>query len=228
MRFKAGIVTDVPVIRLRPFVLALLLAAPALPASAGLVQDIENHYQKHQSWQAGFSQTTFIEMLNQNLTRQGTILAARPGKLRVEYLTDPKKIYLSDGKKLWVYKEDEDTAAQFDNLGQVVHKEALSFLSGLENLSQIFDVLEGLKEAASTLKIKDKGLKRVTLVPKNVDSGLLHLTLGVDPKSLEVREAVLFNASGNVSHYTFEKIQFDPAVDAGVFTLPATHKVVRQ
>lgn len=200
---------------------ALLTASMAEGAP---IHDVEKVYQAVQSWRAEFVQTTYVEMLSQTLSKNGFIVAAKPDRLHVEYTTDPKKSYVTDGVKLWVYQEKENTAHEFLDPHRIISEEALSFLGGLAHVDEIFDVLTNLKEPAGYLKIKDASLLKIFLVPKDEESAILKITIGVDPKTQQVREAVLFNASGNITHYAFDKIQFDPDLPAGVFSLPTAPK----
>jgi outer membrane lipoprotein carrier protein len=193
-------------------------------AEDDLAAAVEARYSKVQSWSAEFVQTTHIEVLNQDLEKNATIQVARPKSIRIEYLTDPKKIYVSDGSKLWIYKNDDTSALQFDDPQAVLSREALSFLGGFQNLSEIFDIVPNLKEAEGFLQVQDKTLKKVALIPKDDTSDIIKITLGVDDKTMTVKEAVLFNASGNVTHYTFNKIQFDQKIDPVVFSLPKEPK----
>ena len=50
------------------------------------------------------------------------------------------------------------------------------------------------------------------------------MTLGVNAKDLSVREALLYNASGNVTHYIFSNIVFDQKTDEALFELPKEPK----
>jgi outer membrane lipoprotein-sorting protein len=201
-----------------------LLVLPTRLWAADLASEVEARYAKALSWGADFSQSTHIEVLAQDLTKLAHIDVQRPGQLRIEYLSDPKKIYVSDGETLWVYKNADTTAWEFDEPSKVLSREALSFLSGFQNLTELFDVVPGLKEAEGFKMIQDKTLKQLALVPKAEESGILKLTLGVDAKTRTVKEAVLFNASGNVTHYVFSKIQFDQPAKGVIFSLPTEPK----
>lgn len=212
------------------FVCVFTFVLLPIRAFADLAGDVARRYNALKSWAADFEQTTFVEMLGQTVSKKGKIAVARPNKLRIEYLTKPFKIYASNGKRLWVYRRDSKTAYLFDKPEKVISKEAWTFLGGLKNLTSIFDIMEGLTEPEGLLKIKSRRLKKLTLVPKNRDAAVLRLTLGVEPKELTVKEAVLVNASGNVTHYRFKNIVFNPVVSKDQFELPEKpkRKIVKQ
>lgn len=206
--------------------LLIVIMAVSFPVRAAnsLVTSLEKNYTRLKNWSADFTQTTFVEMVGQNLTKEGRIQVLRPDKIRIAYTTDPQKTYVTDGQKLWVYKESEKSAWEFADSRRLLSEEALSFLSGLNDVDHLFQVVEGLKETDGYLKINDGNLKKIFLVPLNEESSILKITLGVDPKDFTVREAVLFNASGNVTHYDFKNIEFDTVLGADVFMLPKKPK----
>lgn len=197
-----------------------LSVAIIFPAVADFNASIEEKYKKITSWHADFIQTTFIEMLEQNLDKKGTIHAERPNKIKIEYLTEPQKIYVTNGSKLWIYKKDKKTAVQFDDPNRMIDKEALSFLNGLQNMSELFNVFDNLKEPDEYFKIKNQNLKKLFLLPKNENSSVLRIVIGVNAESLLVEEAVLFNISGNVTYYQFQNIKTDEKFPANHFELP--------
>lgn len=214
---------------MRKFLFLILFIFPQIVDAASLASQVEAKYNSLKSWQADFSQTTYVEMLKQKLSKKGKIAVARPNQLRIEYQSVPQKIYASNGKKLWIYKQDDLTAWQFSKPKKVISQEALSFLSGLKNMSNIFDVVTDLKDPKGYLKIQDSSLKKLYLIPKKRDA-VLKIVLGVDLKSLVVKEAVLFNTSGNVTHYAFKGVQFDLSFAEGYFELPKTpkRKIIRK
>ena len=186
---------------------------------------LEARYQGFKSWSVDFTQTSHIETLNQDLNKTGRISAIRPRLLRIDYTTEPQKSYIYNGEKLWIYQPLTEEAQEFPEANRVLTSEALSFLGGLDKISSLFDAVEELKEAEGTLKISDKNLQKIALLPKNENTGILRLTLGIEPSTSLLKEAVLFNTSGNVTHYQFDTIQTDINLDQKTFALPAQAKV---
>lgn len=190
-----------------------------------LLSDLEVRYQNLKSWQSDFEQKSRIEVLDQTLTKHGNIKVVRPDKMRIEYETEPRKIYLFSNKMLLVYQPETKSAQKFKTPDKLIGREALSFLSGLDGISTLFEVIPDLKEAKGFFKIENPELKIISLIPKDENSQLLRLTLGINPKTLTLQEAVLFNASGNFSHYQFNDVEFDKQIDAANFELPKNEKI---
>lgn len=207
----------------------LLTLAPAAIAGAEkqnqLLSDLQTRYQNLKSWQADFEQKSRIEVLDQTLNKRGSIKVVRPDSMRIAYETEPRKIYLFKDKTLLVYQPETQSAQKFKNPDKLISREALSFLSGLDGIAGLFEVIADLKEAEGYFKIEDPKLKIIGLIPKDENSQLLRLTLGIDPKTLTLKEAVLFNASGNVSHYRFSAVEFDKKIGEDDFELPKNEKI---
>ncbi|MCP5464006.1 MAG: outer membrane lipoprotein carrier protein LolA [Deltaproteobacteria bacterium] len=192
---------------------------------AGVAKAVESRYNQLKTWQAQFEQRTFVEMVKQEMIKSGQIQVLRPNRLKVSYQSVPQKTYLSDGKNVYVFKQDDDVAYVFGQAKKIISPEALSFLGGLQNLSDHFEIFEDLKQPEGSYQIKDKNLKILTLLPKSKDASLLRITLGVDAKEHLVREAVLFTASGNVSYYRFSDTKIDTPLSDSLFTVPKGKKL---
>ncbi|HLD45801.1 MAG TPA: outer membrane lipoprotein carrier protein LolA [bacterium] len=204
--------------------LILLFIPPSLRAEPSLAQRVESRYQNTRTWQASFVQTTFVDILKQKIKKSGMILVKKPDQLRIEYTSAPNKTYITDGHKLWIYKKDSLTAQQFGKPKDIISAEALSFMGGLKNLSQLFETLPPLNEPKVFVSIQNKSLQKIHLTPKDKNSAILKLTLGVDSRDLSIREAVIFNTSGNVTHYAFNNLIFDKDLADSEFALPPSPK----
>lgn len=205
------------------FVLASFVA-PAESTSTS-VTDIESHYQTLSQWQMTFTQTTHVDALEQNMTKQGQIIAVRPNRLRIDYTTEPQKSYIYNGKTLWIHHPKTNEAQEFRDANQVLSSEALSFLSGLNKVTEFYSAIIDLNQPDGTFKITDSKLKVLSLLPKNPGGEILRLTLGIDATTRDIREAVLFNASGNVTHYSFSRSETPHSLTENSFALPSKAKV---
>ncbi len=211
-------------------IIIFLVPTTPLKANTNLAKSLENKYKNLASWQADFDQVTYVEILKDKIKKKGQISVKRPDKIRIEYKTKPSKIYASNGKKLWIYKEDELTAKQFNKPKKIISKEALSFLSGLKDLTELFDVTLKSKGSKNKLKIKNNRLTKMILTPKNSGSPILKITLGIDKAKLTLNEAVIVNASNNITHFIFKKIAFNKALNDTLFILPKKpkRKIIKQ
>lgn len=196
------------------FALLFLLAGPAQASEFDtLFQNLKNTYQHAESWQADFTQSTYVELLGRSITKNGEMFLKKPGKLKIIYFGAHPKMYVSNSRKLWIYTEGDSQVEFYPNVSSVVSREALAFLQGLGELDR--DFLMATPKGASV--IKDPSLKSVELKPKTKNSPLRKIILGVDEKTGLVKETVLYNASGNQTHYLFKKIRLNPLLVDSLF-----------
>lgn len=105
------------------------------------IKRVESAYQAIKTFSATFTQSTFIPMLEKNITRTGELALARGGKIRIEYEAPEDTIYLSDGEKLNIFQKGNlSTLREFDLDDEALPKEALSFLSGFDELTKHYNV----------------------------------------------------------------------------------------
>lgn len=186
--------------------LFLLMGHPVLASDAeGLITQLQNQYQKAQTWQADFLQDTDVAILKKNLEKQGKIFVKKPGKVRMEY---PGKLYVSNGKKLWVYSPSDQQVVVFNNLSHQMSQKIFSILQGFGEIKKDFTA-QNVTDV-STSMIQDRELNLVELTPKE-ESRFEKIILGIDEKS-RVKELTIFNLSGNKTHYIFNHIKINSAI----------------
>lgn len=203
--------------RILSFIFALLVSSNVLAAGGSTeetVAGLQRVYQGASTWQADFSQATFVGLIGREISKNGNIRVKKPGKLRLEYTGRNKKLYVSNGKKLWVYSEEDSQVESFSKVSQMVANEALIFLQGFGDVKREFKVGEAAKSAVG---IKTKGLKVLALTPIREDSSVEKMILGVDPKDHLVKELLLINSSGNTTRYLFKNIRLNSPFDDSVF-----------
>lgn len=186
-------------------------------ADASLTKNkLKQNYQNVNSWQADFTQSTFVEILNNTVDKKGSITIKKPGKLLLEYKDAIGKKYISNGQKLWLYVPGDSQVEVYAKISKLVAKEALSFLEGLGDLDKEFIVAEIAKLDPDRALFTGKALEILSLMPRDSASGLERILLGVDQKNI-VSEMVLFNPSGNMTHYVFTNVQLNPNLNDEMF-----------
>lgn len=182
-----------------------------------LVNDLQNLYQQHQSWKADFEQETYLEMLGKNVSKKGELIVKKPAKLRLEYKTRPKKYYISNGDKLWVYVKGDKQVVVYKNLKKIMADEALSFMQGFADIRKEF-IPFSTKDVQEKRGLKlNPDLQFVWLVPREPGNIIEDIIIGVDSEKKLVKELYLFNKSGNRTHYKLSDIKFDKNIDDDEF-----------
>lgn len=197
------------------YILIFFLSLPAFAGQSPLARDLQKTYEATQDWTATFTQSTFVDLLGKDIQKTGQITISKPGKWRLEYTEEPPKSYISDGQKLWVYTEGDSQVSVYPKISELMATEALTFLEGVGKLEADFNIQTSTK---NKIDFTDKNLKKLVLTPKNPDSGLTSIVLGIGPKNL-IAEMFLFNVSGNQTHYVFQNIQLNqhPSQELFVF-----------
>jgi len=203
------------------FLLLSLLWVPsgygAAPSTEEIIKQVQGTYDKAEDVSSEFTQKVKIASLEREVEKAGKALFKKPGKLRVEYEGDEGRLYVSDGKKMWVY-EKGDTQVQVYNMNaQTLPDEALTFLGGLGNLRAQFRV-SGLSDNEKKSISANPNLDWLLLIPKNPQSQMEELLMGFDRQSHTVSEAYMKNESGNVSHYFFKKVQLNASLPESAFS----------
>ena len=201
--------------------LVVLFTQIALPGwSADLdavVNRLQETYQAIDDWKASFEQKTYVELLKREVKKGGKIQIKKPSKWRIEYSEAGGKQYISNGKEFWIYSPDDEQVITHRNLSKVLAREALVFLSGLGNLREDFSVAWYKPEGKGGGPPIDNA-HLLQLTPKRGKSAVAKIVLAVDRYNSRVKEATIFNTSGNVTRYEFKNIVVNSGLSEGLFT----------
>jgi len=213
---------------MRPAVLALaVVLALVACASAALAQTpamslddavrgLEGAYGKMNDLKAEFDQTAFNKSLNQSIPAKGTVYLKRGGKLRWEYADPTPQQIISDGKTLWIYTP----ALSQVNTGaapEALSGPAGSFLAGLGKVREHFAV-----RFLNPAEPRDKdGNVVLDLTPKQPLPTMARLVLAADPRTWEVRKAVVYDQFENTVTMLFRKTTVNGGLPDSLFTFVA-------
>ena len=190
-------------------------AAPA-PSLDEVVKNLEGAYGRLNDLKAEFDQTAFNKSLNQSIPAQGTVYLKKGGKLRWEYADPTPQQIVSDGKTVWIYTP----ALSQVNVGpapEALAGPAGSFLAGLGKLREHFAV-----RFLNPAEPRDRdGNVVLDLTPKQTLPTMNRLILSFDPRSWEVRKAVVYDQFENTVTMLFKKVAVNPGLADSLFTFVA-------
>jgi outer membrane lipoprotein carrier protein len=216
--------------RVYPVALACLLALAGTPAVAqttpapapkaapaqsldDVISGLEGSYGRVNDLKAEFNQSAFNKSLNQTIPAAGSVYLKKGGKLRWEYTQPTAQEIVSDGKTLWVYTP---TLKQVNvaPAPEALAGPAGSFLVGLGKLREHFGV-----RFMNPASPKDgDGNVVLDLAPKQPLPTLARLILSVDPRSWEVRKAVVYDQFENTVTMRFTKMALNSGLPDTLFT----------
>jgi outer membrane lipoprotein carrier protein len=192
--------------------LAAAQTAPA-PSLDDVVKGLEGAYGRITDMKAEFNQNAFNKSLNQSIPAAGAVYLKKGGKLRWEYTQPTPQEIVSDGKTLWVY------TPTLNQVNVAPAPEALagpagSFLVGLGKLREHFGV-----RFLNPVSPRDAdGNVVLDLAPKHLLPTLARLILSIDPRSWEVRKAVVYDQFENTVTMRFTKMALNSNLPDSLFT----------
>ncbi len=189
----------------------------AASSTEEVIKQVQSTYDKAADVSSEFTQKVQIKSLEREVEKTGKALFKKPGKLHVEYNGEEGKLYVSDGKKMWVYEKGDTQVQVFNMSAQTIPEEAMTFLGGPGNLRAQFRV-SGLSDNEKKSITANPSLDWLLLIPKNPQSQMEELLMGFDKQVHTVTEAYLKNESGNVSHYFFKNVQLNSSLPDTQFT----------
>jgi outer membrane lipoprotein carrier protein len=206
-------------------VLALVLLVAAGPVSAQsldeVLREVEGVYGRMNDLRADFTQTAFNKSLNQTIPAKGAVYLKKGGKLRWEFTEPTPQEIVSDGKKLWVYTPTLNQA-NVTEAPEALAGPAGSFLAGLGKLRSEFQV-----RFLNPAQPKDTdGNWVLDLTPKQPLPTLARLILALDPKSWEIKKAVVHDQFENTVTMRFTKMVVNSGLPDRTFTFVAPKGVV--
>lgn len=207
---------------LKLFILSCCLLGAA--AQASTIDEVAQFYQTIKSWDGEFSQKTFVELLGKTVKKKGYISVVRPNKMRIEYEMPAPKVYLFNDNELIVYYPQDKAAQRYKNGKKLLGKEALNFLSGLNDMKKDF-VINEEKPQNLPLQFTNQPGTILHLVARSATSHLSEIYIKVNPKTQALLEAILKNESGNLTHYSFNNLKFNTSMANALFELPAGENI---
>ena len=204
---------------------ALVATAIAVAAASDLAQSLQRKYDTVRDFSADFVHTYQGGVLHKTTTERGHVLVKKPGKMRWEYTSPEKKLYVSDGVKVYSYVPEDkqvivSSVPRDDESGA-----AIMFLAGKGNLIRDFT-----SSVADPPKGSPAGSDALKLVPKAAQADYEWLLLVVDRQSLGLRSLVTMDEQGGQSSISFVNLKenVNPADKEFTFTIPRGVDVINE
>lgn len=186
-----------------------LLAVSAFAADTqlgALLEKVEEHYNRSKTLQVLFTEQ-YTPSGSIQRTERGTLMLRKPGKMRGEYSQPKGKLFVSDGKFLWLYTPADNRAERMPLKVSDDMRAPLAFLLGKLHFEKEFRNLQGRP---------DNGGTRVTAEPKTEDLPYSSVEFLVTPDNrIQVLKVTGFDKSILEFHFDQEKV--DPPLDSKLF-----------
>ena len=179
---------------------SLLTAQGRQPAEA-LAKDLQQKYDKVRDFSADFVQTYRGGVLRQTATERGRLIVKKPGKMRWEYRDPERKLFVSDGRKLYSYVPEDRQVLVSDVPDDDHATTPALFLAGKGNLGRDFTVSYAQADEAPA------GTTVLKLSPRKTEPEYDWLMLAIDPVSLQIRMLITVDAQGGRSTFSLTNLK---------------------
>ena len=189
--------------------LGLLLAVSAFgadPQLDALLKGVEQRYNKAKTLQVSFKEV-YTPLGKAQRTESGILMLRKPGKMRWQYSQPPGKLFISDGKWLWLYSPQDNRAEKMKFKETDDLRAPLAFLLGKLDFDKEFSNLKGHAEG--------NGM-RITAEPKtdNLPYSAVEFLVGADSVIREVKVTTFDKA---ILQFTFDEERMNPPLDNDKF-----------
>ena len=186
---------------------AIASSAPAqtpgasTPSAEAVARALQAKYDRVRDFSADFIHKYQGGVLRQTAVESGRLLVKKPGKMRWEYREPERKLFVSDGHKLYSYIPQDKQVMVGDVPDEDHATTPALFLAGKGNLQRDFTV--------SYAKLDDvpAGTTVLKLSPRRSEPEYDWLVLAVDPKTLDIRALVTVDSQGGRSTFTFTNLK---------------------
>ena len=190
-----------------------LLAVSAFagdPGLDGLLKSVENRYNHAKTLQVLFHEE-YTPPGRPARTESGLLLLRKPGRMRWDYTQPKGKLFISDGKFLWLYTPADNRAEKMPLRETDDMRAPLAFLLGKLNFQKEFRNLASRPEETGT---------RITAEPKtdNLPYSLVEFVVTADNR---IREVKVTGFDKSVLDFRFDQEKVDPPLGSKLFEFHA-------
>lgn len=185
--------------------LALLTtSAPAADLKA-LIASVERRYNSARTMEAGFEQAYLAQ--GRRRVERGTLSLRKPGRMRWEYTNPAGKLFIADGKFVWMYSPATGKAERAKLKASDDERAPLAFLLGKLDFSRLFRDFELIESGGATV---------IRALPKSDRVPYTSVEFGVSGQG-EIQRLKVVNGDGSVTEYAFSNQRMNGAVDDAKF-----------
>jgi outer membrane lipoprotein carrier protein len=182
-------------------------AFAADPALDSLLKGVEARYNKAKTLQVLFHED-YTPLGRPRRSESGTLQLRKPGRMRWDYDQPKGKLFVSDGKSLWLYTPAENRAEQMKLQESDDMRVPLAFLLGKLNFEKEFRNLQAKPEGP--------GVQRITAEPKsdNLPYSAVEFVVGTQNR-IQFVKVTGFDRS--ILEFRFDDEKVDPPLDDKLF-----------
>lgn len=185
----------------------LVVGAFAADASLDdLLKSLETRYNRVQTLQVQFVET-FTGAGQPRRREAGTLYLKKPGRMRWDYTSPPGKLFLSDGKQVYLYVPSTKRVEKMKLRESEDMRAPLAFLLGKLNFQKEFRNIQERAQGTDRL---------VTAGPKSADLPYSKVEFLVSPE-MQIRQLTVTGQDQSILEFVFTDERVNPSFDSKLF-----------
>ena len=168
---------------------------PATPSAPEVAAALQRKYDSLRDFSADFTHTYEGGVLRKRVTERGTLMVKKPGKMRWNYTSPEEKVFVSDGRRIYLYVPADKQVTVSPVPEQDEATTAIMFLAGRGDLTRDFSVSYAPGGTADKYKLR--------LEPKQRERDYDWLELLVDKATLRIVTLHAGDRQGGQSAFLF-------------------------
>jgi outer membrane lipoprotein carrier protein len=190
------------------------------PPAADVAGALQRKYDSVKDFTARFTQTYEGGVLRRKASESGTVAVKKPGKMRWDYTSPEKKLFVSDGQTMFLYFPNEKQVMKNAVPSQDQATSAVLFLMGKGNIVRDFNVrwADGGSDTAYRLRLD----------PKTRQAEYDWLEIAADRETLRIVGLTAADAQGGRSSFIFSNFKENAGLADKMFefTIPRGTEVI--
>jgi len=164
-----------------------------------IVAGLQQRYAAAATVAGNFQQTYRAPGINQ--IESGVFRMKRPGFMRWEYHQPEEKLFVADGREVFLYSPLDRQVTIQPFSASDIHGTPLDFLLGGAEIKKSFSV-----SWESRLKPAAEQTALIRLTPRSSESQYEFLVLEIESKSFDLRRIVIYERGGNTSEFLLSNV----------------------
>lgn len=178
---------------------AISAAQSSVPTASEVAAALQKKYDTVRDFTADFVHQAEGGVLRKKTTERGTLQVKKPGRMRWDYTAPEKKLFVSDGKKMYLYVPADKQVIVTSVPTADEAATAVLFLVGKGSITRDFTVSFAGEAAPDTYSLK--------LQPKLPERDYDWLQLVVERATMRIRTLAAADAQGGRSTFHFSNFK---------------------
>jgi len=200
----------VAAVALQPLQSQQVQTTPVMAPAADIAAELQRRYDGIRDFSADFTQIYEGALLRRKAKESGTVYVKKPGKMRWEYKTPEQKLFISDGRTMFMYFPADRQVMTNPVPEEDQATSAILFLMGKGDITRDFAIRFGDDRGEAAVYV-------LRLDPRLRQAEYDWLQVTVDRTTLQIRELAWGDAQGGRSTIMLSNFKENPGLADKMF-----------